>query len=449
MAKDQTFSVSALFSIVKQFPPHKRLLIGFSGGCDSSVLLHALAALRQPPSSINIVALYIDHDLADESAQWGEHCQSFCAKINIPFYQKKVNVQLNQGQSPEEAARNARYDAFREDLREGDALVTAHHADDQSETLLLQMLRGSGPKGLAAMPECTRFGRGYLLRPLLNFTRNELEQYATQQALCWIEDPSNAVDRYDRNYLRNTVMPLLSQRWPAVRESLGRVAAHQAEACRLMATLAEDDFSVTKVGDCMDAAVLLQLDKDRQRNLLRYWIQSKGVVLPSTAIMKQILLAVVAAKEDGSPLLAWGGFQLRRYRKKLYLEEALPPHDATVLLSWDGVNTLELPSKLGVLRTRQRIGAGLNLRSVNNNQITVRFRQGGERIKPRGQSITHDLKKLFQSRAVPPWLRNRIPLIFVGDELAAVVGFCLADSFAAEKNEDGLEFFIDNTLRGE
>jgi len=449
MAKGKVFSASALFSVVKQFPPHKRLLVGFSGGCDSSVLLHTLAALRQRQSSINILAIYIDHGLADGSAQWGDHCKSFCAKINIPFYQKKVNVRLNQGQSPEEAARNARYDAFRDDVRDGDALVTAHHADDQAETLLLQMLRGSGPKGLAAMADCTRFGKGYLLRPLLNFTRAELEQYAMQHTLHWIEDPSNAADRYDRNYLRNTVMPLLSRRWPAVSELLGRVAAHQAEACRLMATLAKGDFAVAKVGDCLDVTVLLELDQDRQRNLLRYWIQFKNVVFPSVAIMEQILLSVVEAKDDRSPLLEWGGYQLRRYRKKLYLDEALSQHDAAVLLLWNGVDPLELPSKLGVLRVRQRSGVGLGLDFFKKNKITVRFRRGGERIKPCGQSITHDLKKLFQSKAIPPWLRHRIPLIFVGGELAAVVGFWLADSFAAKEGEDGLEIFVDNTLRVE
>jgi len=447
MAKGSAFSISALFSIVEQFSAHKRLLIGFSGGCDSSVLLHALAALQQHQPAMGLVAIYIDHGLNDASAQWGDHCKSFCAKINIPFYQKKVNVRLNQGQSPEEAARNARYDAFREDVREGDALVTAHHADDQAETLLLQMLRGSGSKGLAAMAEYSHFGKGYLLRPLLNFARAELEQYAMQHTLRWIEDPSNASDRYDRNYLRNTVMPLLSHRWPAVRESLGRVAAHQAEACRLMAALAKDDFAVAKVDDCLDVAVLLQFDEDRQRNLLRYWIQSKGVVFPSAAIIEQILHSVIAAKGDRSPLLEWGGFQLRRYRKKLYLDKALQQHDAAVLLLWNGVSPLELPSKLGVLRTRQSSGIGLSLQLLNKNKISVRFRRGGERIKPRGQSITHDLKKLFQSKAVPPWLRNRIPLVFVGDELATVVGFWLADAFAAEENEYGFEVFVDSTLR--
>ncbi len=449
MAKGNIFSISVLSSLVEQFPPCKRLLIGFSGGCDSSVLLHALAALQPRQPATRIVAIYIDHGLNNASAQWGDHCQSFCEKINIPFYRKKVNVRLRQGQSPEEAARNARYDAFRDDVGEGEALVTAHHADDQAETLLLQMLRGSGPKGLAAMGERARFGKGYLLRPLLTFSRVELEQYATQHALHWIEDPSNATDRYDRNYLRNTVMPLLSRRWPTVNESLGRVAAHQAEACRLMETLAEGDFAIAKVGDCLDVTVLLQLDEDRQRNLLRYWIQSKRVVFPSAAIMEQISLSVVAAKDDRSPLLEWGGFQLRRYRNRLYLEKALPQHDAAVLLFWNGVDALELPNKLGILRVRQCIGAGLNVQSLSQNQVSVRFRRGGERIKPHGESITHDLKKLFQSKAVPPWLRNRIPLVFVGDELAAVVGFCLADSFAAEKNEDGIELFVDRTLRPE
>ncbi len=445
MGKDQPFSKTALLSLFERFPAYERLLIAFSGGCDSSVLLHALAALRQQQSiSDNIMAIYVDHGLNEASAAWGHHCRSFSSAINIPFISKKVDATKKRGQSPEATARNARYAAFYEEVRVGDALITAHHADDQAETLMLQMLRGAGPKGLAAMPECTPFGKGDLLRPLLSFTRSELEQYATQHALQWLDDPSNTEDRYDRNYLRQTVMPLLLSRWPALCASLGRVAAHQAEACRLMAGLARDDFSVAKTGDCLSLKVLLTLDEDRQRNLLRYWIQSKTLCLPSAAIMAQILHAVIAAKGDRSPLLVWGGFELRRYREKLYLDKVLRPHNAAVTLLWDGEDALELPSNLGILRVRQSDGAGLNLPSLNKARISVRFRQGGERIKPHGQVITHDLKKLFQNKAVPPWLRNRIPLIFAEDELVAVVGYWLADAFTIEH---GLELFVDPALR--
>ena len=245
------------------------VVVGYSGGLDSHVLL--IAAQRWcRERGANIRAVYIDHGLQADSEDWARHCRGICETIGITFESVSVKVESGHGKSPEEAARNARYTVLGQHMQRGDLLLTAHHAHDQAETLLLQLLRGAGVQGLASMPECKPFATGRQLRPLLNLTRTELELAATAMQLHWVEDSSNRDNRYDRNYLRQQILPLLSSRWPAAVEGLGRSAAHAAQAAALLHELAAEDIALQS--DTLDIAILQALPAARLMNALRAWI---------------------------------------------------------------------------------------------------------------------------------------------------------------------------------
>lgn len=219
--------------------------IALSGGLDSCVLLHSLAALQLP---VVLRALHINHQISPNATSWQEHCADICARLNIPFTAVKVDVK-NTGRGIEDAAREARYAVFEQHLSSGDYLFTAHHSDDQSETMLLRLMRGAGPRGLAAMAQARRLGQGILYRPLLNFSRAELEEYAQEQALTWVNDESNTNDHYDRNYLRNQVMPLLRERWPAFANKWQQTAELCAANEALIDELARQDLILGGVKD--------------------------------------------------------------------------------------------------------------------------------------------------------------------------------------------------------
>ena len=269
------FSPAQLLDQLAHLPPAQRYWVAYSGGCDSTVLLHALAALRdQLP--VELHALHVNHNLHEAAPTWAAHCRAVCETLAIPLTEVNVDARAAKGESPEAAARAARYCIFTDVLKAGDGLLLAHHRDDQAETLLLQLLRGSGPRGLAAMPAHRPQGAGWLGRPLLSFSRQELCRYAEAEKLQWIDDPSNFDTDFDRNFLRQRVLPLLQERWPAAATTLGRAAEHQAEAAELLHQLAEEDWQLTAgpQADTLQIDSLLRLTPDRQRNVLRYWINS-------------------------------------------------------------------------------------------------------------------------------------------------------------------------------
>lgn len=433
------FTPARLLAQLTHYPaPH--YWVAYSGGLDSHTLLHAMAGLRPHLPGAELHAIHINHALQPDAQQWSEHCAQVCAALKIPYRAVHVNAAPAAGESPEAAARSARYQALAGVMSNGDALLTAHHRDDQAETLLLQLLRGSGPHGLAAMPACATFGAGMHLRPLLEFTRTQLHHYATQQDLNWIEDQSNFATHYDRNYLRQEIMPRLAARWPGVSATFARSARHAADGAYLLDMLAQSDLEhvAAEPRDTLSVARLKTLDQPRQRNLLHAWFKYLHLPLPAAVHIEHILSDVVAVAADREPCVRWPGAEVRRYRDLMYAMAPLTPHDPATVLPWDMQDVLMLPSGLGTLSAMPATGNGLKESLCRNHGITVCFRHGGECCRPAGRGHTHEFRKLFQEASIPPWQRDRIPLIYVGPELAAVGDLWVCEPFHAAADERSL-----------
>jgi len=396
-------------SFRQQLPECKRLFVAYSGGLDSAVLLHLLVEIRTELAEI--IVLHVDHSLQPESSAWAAHCVEQSKALGLQCRVLKVEVVVSD-QGLEAAAREARYAAFAAELGPGDCLLTAHHADDQIETFLLRLLRGSGPAGLAAMSSKRSLGKGWLCRPLLVYDRKTLENWAKTQQLQWIDDPSNADAQFDRNWLRHELLPQLTKRWPKVKTKLARSTRHAAEADALLTQLAELDLDAAKLPEPEQLSwpVLAALDPAKLRNALRYWIRRNGYLPPPEARLDEALRVFSEAGEDRNPCVAWRGAELRRYRDCLYLMEPLQDIPENWSAEWDGLEPLQLPGELGVLR----------LEGVTNPAITytVCFRQGGETVRLKGQQ--HALKNWFQENSIPPWIRGRMPLLYDKDVLLAV-----------------------------
>lgn len=433
-----SFTPAQLLHQLAQLPPGQRYWVAYSGGCDSTVLLHALARLRQQlPAELH--ALHVNHNLHAAAPEWAAHCRRVCDSLAIPLTEVEVDARAAKGESPEAAARQARYRIFSEVLRSGDGLLLAHHRDDQAETLLLQLLRGSGPRGLAAMPKHRPQGEGWLGRPLLEFSRQDLCDYAKAEQLEWIDDPSNFDTDFDRNFLRQQVLPLLQERWPAAFATLARSAGHQAEAAELLQQLAEEDWQLTAGPQANTLRIdeLLGLTSERQRNVLRYWIDTiNHLPLPDRQRLLRILTEAIPAAADAEPCIRWPGGQVRRYAGLLYVMAA-DPVTLVSPLQWNLNDRLELGDGRALQITKVE-GEGLRADLAKSGVITVRFRQGGEVCRPAGRGHLHSLKNLLQEWGVPPWERNRVPLLCVNEEIAAVVGYCICEPYQAASDESGI-----------
>ena len=432
------FSPESLNQHLQSLPAVPHYWVAYSGGVDSHTLLHALVALRDTlPGELG--AVHVNHGLHDAAADWAAHCETVCRELDVPLVGLTADGRPGTGDSPEAAARAARYAALTCWLPAGHGLLTAQHRDDQAETLLLQLLRGSGVKGLAAMPAVAKLGTGLLLRPLLDFSRCDLQAYADRYRLHWVEDPSNTDIGLDRNYLRHRIVPELRRRWPAVAQTLARSAQHCAEADRILEQVAAEDVAglAGSAGDTLDLAGLQRLPSERRRNALRYWLKERCGAPPSTAVLSRILHDIPASRPDASPCVRWGNYEIRRYRDRLFLVRQRPAGSPGQRLSWSLDGSLELPGAGGMLRATRATGQGLRAAAVAG-PVEVAFRRGGERCRPAGRPQHHSLKKLFQERGVPPWERPRIPLIYVGDKLAAVAGFWVCEPFSAAPGEPGI-----------
>lgn len=411
--------------------------VAYSGGLDSHVLLHLCARLGKLDGRFRFSAVHVHHGLQPLADDFAEHCARICGLVETPLRVLRVNAKAQPGQSPEEAARNARYRAFEDLLNEGEALLTAQHAEDQAETVLLQLLRGSGLAGLAAMPEAMPLGSGVLLRPLLaDWNRRAFRDYAGEHRLYWMEDPSNQNTTFDRNLIRQQIMPLLVARWPGVVGTLSRTARHCAEAQEQLERLADDLLLAAREGaagsgqaNSLSVIRLRQWQAPEQRLVLRHWLKSQGFRAPSTAVLQRIIAEVLAAAGDRNPQVAWREGEVRRYRDRLYALRPMPVLDATAVYAWDGRQTLELPGN-GRLDVAEGLEQGIRSECLNGTW-QVRYRQGGERCRLPGRSGSHSLKKLFQeAEHVPPWLRQRMPLLYIDGQLAAVGDLWVCQPFA-------------------
>ncbi|MGH8178039.1 MAG: tRNA lysidine(34) synthetase TilS [Steroidobacter sp.] len=405
------------------------LCVAYSGGLDSTVLLHALARVVRVSSAHRLRAIHIDHQLHHDSARWRAHCESTAAALGVPIVHLTVHVQ-HAGEGLESAARRARYGALRARLQPEEILLTAHHADDQLETVLLALVRGAGVNGLSGIASIQPFGPGRLARPLLAFTRVELASWAEAEGIEWIEDPSNEDTDLDRNYLRRRVLPALRDRWPAAAPSATRSASHLAEAAQMLASAAHADMAQCAVGPCLDVAQLAAFDPARRRNLLRYWIRQRGARAPSTRKLAAIEHDLLPAGIDRTPCVDWDDVEVRRYRGLLYLDQRLPEFESSAALVWDTGSPIELPANLGRLLLQPDPSGALSAAKLSST-LFVRFRAGGEMLRPAGDAHRRSLKKLLQSSGVPPWRRDRLPLIYSDDRLVAVGDLWISDEFAA------------------
>lgn len=370
---------------------------------DSQVLLHFLSIHF---SHYDLRAIHINHQLISESRQWEKHCRKICKDLHIPLKIIRVNIIKKPGESLEAKARDARYDVFKKILKKNDIVITAHHQDDQAETFLYQLLRGAGLRGVSAMPEISILDNYFLLRPLLNFSRNDLKFYAEYNNLDWIDDPSNQDERFDRNYLRQSVLPLLKKRWPQCHKTFSRFSKHCAEQEKLLHILAQKDYQDCH-GEYLNTLLIskfILFDKARQKNILRYFIEKLNFMIPSEKILLEIL-KICKAKRDKNPIISWSNTECRRYRDNLFIISPIKQRSTE-------------------LTDEEKIWCDKNLNfNIYHKNIFITYRKGGEKFKPQYSKHTRTLKNLFQEWKIPVWLRDRIPLIYYDKKLVAVVGY--------------------------
>ncbi len=421
-----TFSEASLQARLASLPGVARYWVAYSGGLDSSVLLHAMARLRRALGAA-LHAVHVNHGLHADAPAWAAHCERTCEALGVPLRRLVVDVEPHRARHGlEGGARVARYEVLAGLLAPGDCLLTAHHRDDQAETVLLQMLRGGGPAGVAGMPFDTGLGAGRLVRPLLDEPRAALRDYAVVQGLAWLEDPANADTGLDRNYLRHQVLPRLHARWPGLGTTLSRAAGHAAEAAAIVDERAAEDLAAMRgpAPGRLRVDRLTGLSEPRRRAVLRHWCRSLGLPVPDTVRLDEVLRHALPAGPDRSPLVAWGGVELRRYRGELYLGHPLPAHDPAARLVWDPREPLGLPAGLGRLYL---VPGGDLPAGLAEAALEVRFRAPALACRPAGRAGHRSLKQLFQEAGVPPWLRDRVPLVLLEGRLVAVADRWVCD----------------------
>ena len=417
----------------------RKVLVAFSGGLDSTVLLDILVALRDHDmSSLALRAVYIHHGLSDHADQWAEHCLEQCRCRRVPF--QAIPVQVSPAAAGiEAAAREARYQALRQVLSPEETLVTAQHLDDQSETFLLALKRGSGPAGLSAMAPLMSFHGHELLRPLLEFSRAQLTDYARNRGLSWIEDESNQNDRFDRNFLRLRVLPVLNQRWPHFSRSVARSARLCAEQEALLDELLQETLAqLTGEDGSLALPPMLSMSASRRGAVLRRWLAAAGMRMPSSEQLELIWREVALSRPDAEPQYQLACRVVRRYRGRLYLVPLQPSLRETILPWPDISRPLVLPEKLGMLC---RAASGSAIRAAGPDEhITVRFSAAGrQHIVGRAQG--REMKKIWQELGIAPWRRERTPLVFYNDRLITAPGIFVTRE--GEATEAASSWYID------
>jgi tRNA(Ile)-lysidine synthase len=412
----------------------QRLCLAYSGGADSSALLCALAALRGR-EGFRLRALHVNHQLYPHAAEWARTACALAQRLRVPCEVLEVRVPRPRGSSLEAQARRVRYRALSQNLGSDELLLTAHHQDDQVETLLLALLRGAGVRGLAAMSAMSRLEGVHLLRPLLPVARAQLEHYLRRRGITWSEDPSNQDQRFDRNYLRHAVLPALRARWPAVAATVSRSAAHLAEARELLDQLAQGSLRDARDGGALRVSVLRRLDPARRRNALRRWLVERTLPAPDQTRLRELAGPLLSARADALPCVRWPGAQVRRHGDCL-LAEGLPVHDSVrpaqpplEVARWDWHSRpwvgLGTGGSLGIVADRH---GDLSL-SALPAVLRVCYRRGGERLQ---DEIGHaPLKDLLQRHGVAPWLRSRVPLLVHRRQIVAVADLWLDPRYRA------------------
>jgi tRNA(Ile)-lysidine synthase len=426
----------------RHVPAGARLTLALSGGVDSIVLLDLLAALAgSHPFTLD--CLHVNHGLSPNAAAWARFARAAARRYGLRCTVRKADLTPHRALGPEGAARAARYALFAS--AGSDFVALAQHADDQAETVLLQLVRGAGVAGLAAMPAVRvqrPGGRRHaprLLRPLLGVSRSEIERYAQGRALDWVEDESNRDVRLARNLVRHHVLPLLREVNPAATANLARSAGLLAEAHELMQTLgAADAAAATRTGH-LDVAALGALSRARAKNVLRWTLARAGLAVPDSAMLEEMLAQLVGARRDASVRFTLDGGEVRRFRGAVRVVPALGPVPARFRSAWPGRLRWPLPELGGELRLKPTVGRGLAAAALDAGDVEVRIRRGGERFRPDAARPRRELKTLLQESGIPPWERERLPLLYCGGRLAWVPGIGIEAGLRARPGERGIE----------
>lgn len=413
------------------------LLVAYSGGLDSTVLLHALHQL-QSEIPFHLSAMHVHHGLSDHADDWAALCDKTCADLGVPFQHYQVAIDAHSGLGTEATARAARYKAF--NTASVDFICLAHHQDDQAETLLLQLARGAGVKGLAGMGQVDSARR--LIRPFLHCSRADLLLYAKQHGLQWVDDESNADTAYDRNFIRHTLMPVFNQRYTSITKTLARSAAHMAEASEMLNDLAElDAANIITAAQPYSTIQLDQLEllsEARQGNVIRFWLVSNQLQTPSAALLTQILQQLKSEKTDTSiQIKVADNLHVMRYQKRAYLvnaQENMPP----INLLWQDEDAVVLPNLTKLIFTKRKGDGFAYQRGGSDIKLRIRNREGGEFFRPVLGRPRRSLKVIMQSSEIPPWLRPQLPLIFMDESLVIIPDIGVDAEMQAESHEMGL-----------
>ena len=414
----------------------ERIVLGVSGGVDSMVLLDVLARLA-PRMGLRLEALHVNHQLSPNAPAWARFCRAECRSRDVRLRVVKVDVQ--RANSIERAAREARYAALF--ATGADYVVLAHNQDDQAETVLMQLLRGAGVKGLSAMRAIrpphpsSLVAHPAIVRPLLDTARGEIERYAKRRKLRWIEDESNDDTRYTRNWMRREVLPRIGQRVPAYREALARAAANLGEAAVLLDELARIDLRAIPDGSRLSVNALRTLGAVRAKNVLRFLIDARGWRMPDAARLTEGLRQALSARPSAKVAVHLGSCELRRHGGVIHLIPLQARAAGDAVVTWRGEDEIELPDSSGVLIMARGRGAGMSAHRLGNALVTIRRRQGGERLQPDAKRPRRTVKNLLQEAGIPAWQRERLPFIYCGEELACVPGVGVDCRFRAERGE--------------
>ncbi|RJG10791.1 tRNA lysidine(34) synthetase TilS [Massilia cavernae] len=444
MSRQQTGSLPVTFAraldALRANTVSPTIAIAYSGGLDSSALLHLAHAWAQQ-HGIALHAFHVHHGISPNADAWLAHCEQACAALGVAFASRKVTLTKSKS-GVEAAARKLRYAALGDMAHERGVtlMLTAHHLDDQAETVLLQLLRGSGPAGLSGMdaantaPELLGNPELVVARPLLPVSRGDLEAYVSEHGLSYVEDESNADARYARNALRHKVMPALADAFPGFQERFARSAAHSQSAQRLLAEMAEQDLGAILREDSVDVAKLRAMSLDRAHNVLRHWFSKRGLRMPSTAWLVEMTTQLVEARPDAQLLVTHPDCHIRRHRDRLYITPKLDdlagmrdPDDEGVIVkegqsfTWNGEESIEFPDYGGTLWFHQG-KPGFDAEWLRDNPLLIDFRKGGERLKLADNRPTRPLKYHYQAFDVPAWERERLPVVFAGRDLIFAAG---------------------------
>ena len=440
MASSKKPTASSLLSHVKQaiigyLETGRRLTVALSGGVDSVVLLDLLHRLQRE-LDFSLAAIHVNHQISPHAAAWADYCRELCEARGVPLQVEKVKLRRRADLGLEAAAREARYAVLL--AQPADYVVLAHHQDDQAETVLLNLLRGAGVRGLSGMPALRQAEGPTILRPLLDVPRASLLAYAKHRKLAWVEDESNADVSLARNFLRQTVLPAIETKFPAYRDTLLRASRNLAEADALLAELGGIDLAQGTHHGRLDVQYLAGLSQARAKNLLRVFFESQGAPMPDAIRLQEMLHQLLSASSGARIEISWGDFVLRRFRGEAWVEYAAPPPDAMWEKAWRGESVLPLPELGCQLEFVPMQGAGISLEKLASQPLALRLRRGGERLRIDCKRPRRTLKNLLQEAAMPPWLRARLPLIYCGEHLVALPGIGVDCAYQAQGDEAGL-----------